>query len=576
MSDQPVAVEAEHSEPAPADPPGWMLGPGHLTLVAVAGFFFLLLSFMPLQNADLWGHVIYGEWILEHRSLPVEDPVMPLAKGMPVVDTSWLSQAILAGVEQAGGAEWLSHLFALSVSASVLLLGRTLFLSGRSLALSMLGMLAAVALGWGRLTTLRSETFGVLAFVVLLRLITAGRSEGDADGESETGDRDRRRGRAWRLWLGIPLTFVVWANLDGSFVYGLAVLACLVLGRAVDVGWSPRRGTSRLRAVADDPTVRRWLYLTELAIAATLLNPYGIDLVLHQLFALPASPNLLYMPEWRPLVMQGFSALGFSLSCVALLFVFRHSRRRVAAADVLLLAFFAFVAATAVGRMVWYGPIFAWVVVPHLAEIVARVRHREGRKRRPSTARIVDGFRLLAGPSVRYTMLCATLLAIVFILSPIGSQIMGRESRPLSQLFGTAPLELAGYLAGNPPQGQVFNPASWGDWLALQGAGELRTFATTNVHLLPEAVWGSYRRVAGGLAGWSRILRRYRIDTVILHKLEHRTLASAMRFSEDWIVTYEDEQAMVLVRAATPADSPPVATAPEPAAGSNDLEEGRE
>ncbi len=587
MSDRPEAIEAEEVELSAAEtpvaepaeegpPPGWMLDLGHLTLVAAAGFCYLLLSYLPLQSADLWGHVIYGEWILEHRSLPVEDPVMPLAEGVPVVDTSWLSQAILATVERAGGAEWLSRLFALVITASILFLGRTLFLSVRVLALSMLCTLAAVGLGWGRLTTFRPESFGVLAFAVLLWLITGSGSQNDAGGESEPEDRVRQRGAVRRLWLGIPLIFAVWANLDGSFVFGLAVLVCLVLGRVVDVG---RRSLSP-RAVADDSLVRRWLYLTELAFAATLLNPYGIDLLLHQLS--PASPNLLYMPEGRPLIMQNWLALGFSLSVVALLFVLRHSRRRMPAADVLLLGFFAFFAATAVGRMIWFGAIFAWVVVPYLAEIVARAKCSEERWPESPSARVAEVFRLLAGPSVRYTMLCGTVISIVFILSPIGSQVLGRDQRSLGQLFGTAPLELTGYLAANPPQGQVFNPASWGDWLVLQGPGGLRPFATTNVHLLPARVWDSYRRIASATSGWSRVLDGYRIDTVILNKLDQLSLVRVMRFSEGWGLAYEDDLAMVFDRISTPpADDPPPAESPIdplpgdiPAAG-GDLEEGR-
>ncbi len=558
VRDEPAAAGAEDHQLPPAGTPRGVLDLGHLTLVAAAGFFYLLLSYLPLQNAALWGHVLYGEWILEHRLLPAEDPIMPLAEGMPLLDTSWLSQAILAAVERQGGAEWLSRLFALSVSAAVLLLGRVFFLSAGSLALSILGTAAAVALGWGRLTAFGPESFGVLAFAVLLWLIAGSGSESDAGGETETGDRDRRRGPAWRLWIGIPLTFAVWANLDGSFIYGLAVLACWILGRAIDAGWSSRRGAREasprgLRAMADDPSLRRRLYVTELAVAATLLNPYGIDLLLHQL-ALPASSNLLYMPDWQPMVMRGWSALGFSLSVVALLLVFRHSRRRVPAAHVLLLAVFAFIAATAIGRLIWYGPIFVWVVVPHLAAIMAQARQPgpggEPTKRlRPGVARFADGFRLLAGPSVRYTMLCATLLAIVFILSPIGSQALGREPRPLGRLFGAAPLELAGHLAADPPGGQTFNPVSWGDWLALQGPDGFRPFATTNVQLLPARVWESYLGIAGASSGWSRILDRYSVDTVILSKLDQQGLAGAMRFSENWSLTYEDEQAMVFVRA---------------------------
>ncbi len=537
-----AAAGEDSQERAPADEaPGWMLRPGHLVAVGAAGIFFLLLSYLPLQSADLWSHVFYGEWILEHRSLPAEDPIMPLAEGMPVIDGSWLAQAILATVERAGGAEWMSNLFALTVLASSLLLGRVFFLASGSLALSMLGVLASVLLGWGRLTTFRPESFGVLAFAILLWLIASSRSEPAAAG--------RGAGSLRRLWLGIPLLFVVWANLDGSFVYGLALPLCLFLGRAIDVAYD--RG---LRAATDDPQARRWLVLTELAVAATLINPYGIDLLLHQL-AMPASPNLLYMPEWQPLVMMGPQALGFALSFALLLAVFRHSRRRVPAADVLLLAVFAFAAATGVGRMIWFGPVLVWIVVPHVAELTARRR----RPVSPWAARAAGGLRRLAEPSVRYTMLCATVVAMVFLLSPIGSQALGREARSVRQLFGASPLDLAGYLAANPPAGLVFNPANWGGWLALQGPDGLRLFATTDVEWLPPRVWESYRQIANTASGWSRYLAGYRVETVIVSKLDQQSLARALRNSEDWVSAYEDDHSMVFVPAADRSAGAPAA-----------------
>ncbi len=542
----------------------------HLVLVALAGAFYLLLSYLPLRGADLWGHVIYGEWILEHRSLPAEDPVMPLAAGIPVVDTAWLSQVALAGVEHAGGAEWLSRLFAVTILASVLLLGRSFFILAGSLPLAVLGTLAAVAIGWGRLTTFRPESFGLLAFAVLLWLITravagelADPENEAAEAEAEAGRRPGRSAGAWRLWLGIPLLFVAWANLDGSFIYGLAVLGCCFLGRAIDAGW--RRRSSR--AAVDDPGARRWLYLTEIAFAATLVNPYGIDL-LHHVLRSPVSPNLGHLPEWRPMVLSGLPGLAFALSWVVLLFVFRYSPRRMPVLHVLLLAVFATAAATAVGRMIWYGAVLAWVSMPHLAAVLALAR--AGSRQQPAwLARLGGAWRQLAGPSWRYAMLCATLATIVFILSPIGSQALGKVPRPLTQLFGEAPLELAGHLVANPPAGQVFNPAPWGDWLALQGPRGLRPFATTQIEWLPGRVWRGYQRIAGATSGWARILDGYAIDTVILSKGQQQALARAARFSEDWLLTYEDTQAMVFVRASTievagPAGSAPAA--PEPTA----------
>jgi hypothetical protein len=178
------------------------------------------------------------------------------------------------------------------------------------------------------------------------------------------------------------------------------------------------------------------------------------------------------------------------------------------------------------------------------------------RRRSPGSLRVAGALRRLAEPSVRYTMLCATVLAIVFLLSPIGSQALGREERPVRQLFGASPLDLASYLAANPPAGLVFNPATWGGWLMLQGPRGLRPFATTDVEWLPPRVWESYLHIGGAASGWTRFLAGYRIETVIASKLDQQSLVRALRSSDDWSLTYEDDLAVVFVRAPSSAAAP--------------------
>ena len=152
---RPPAVSTADLEAAPRRS---ALGPGGVAQLAGWRLFFLVLSYVPLRGTDLWVHVNWGRWILEHRSLPMEDPFMPLAEGMAAVDAQWLSQVILAAVEGAGGGEWLSILFALTVLATYLLLARVCYLiSGRASAAT-LGVLGALAVGWSRLTT--PELFG--------------------------------------------------------------------------------------------------------------------------------------------------------------------------------------------------------------------------------------------------------------------------------------------------------------------------------------------------------------------------------------------------------------------------------
>ena len=99
----------------------------HLPVIAVWGLLFLLFNYLPLRPNDLWVHVEWGQWMLDHWRIPSQDPFQPLAAGMPVVDRSaWLAQVIFGAVDRYGGPQWLSNMFALVSLVSWLIVWRTL------------------------------------------------------------------------------------------------------------------------------------------------------------------------------------------------------------------------------------------------------------------------------------------------------------------------------------------------------------------------------------------------------------------------------------------------------------------
>src|SRR5688500_18820130 len=124
---QPTTVEPQEPVLTPKLDPRWALGPVHVVLAAVWGAVFLLLNYLALGVTDLWGHVIYGQWILEHRAVPAQDPFFRWAEGMRVVDTAWLAQVIFAAVHQYAGDEGLSNLFGVVSFAAFLFLGRAFY-----------------------------------------------------------------------------------------------------------------------------------------------------------------------------------------------------------------------------------------------------------------------------------------------------------------------------------------------------------------------------------------------------------------------------------------------------------------
>ena len=63
-------------------------------MALVLGLVYTFCCSRPIWHTDVWGHLSYGRYIWETKSLPTTEPLLPLAKGMPFIDSPWLSQLI--------------------------------------------------------------------------------------------------------------------------------------------------------------------------------------------------------------------------------------------------------------------------------------------------------------------------------------------------------------------------------------------------------------------------------------------------------------------------------------------------
>ena len=540
---QPAATNAAIDPPASVR--WWYLSLPQAVLVAVWGTLFYWLNRLPLQETDFWGHAAYGRWILAQRTLPDADPFAPLLAAHPLFDGAWLSQVIFAQAGYWGGDEALSLLFAAVVVVSCLILARVFYLSSRSLFIAHLGVAVVCLLGWSRIATARPELFGMLCFSVLLWLLAV---QQDDEPAAAPGDGARWRIR-WELWIGIPVLMMLWANLHESFVCGLFVLACWFGGRLID---TVCRGRS-LRAVLSDRVLRRRLWLLELGLAAACLNPYGPRLLLYVLWlADPAQRQQL--TDWEPIAIWGAGGRELLVSLLAALFVFRRSRRRIPAADGLLLVVFSLALAGGMRMAWWYAVVFAAVVTPHVADLCQQwtAALADWMRARGLSVPYPDGlsrFGLPTGRTWSYSAVALLLAWMLFALSPAGSTLVNGSPRPPEQLYsGTTPWRLTQYLNEDPPQGPVFNPDEWGDWLTWNGPPELWVFMTSNMHLASSDVWIDYRIVRENRTGWSNVLNRYGVRTMVIDNRRQRTMRGYLAESTDWRIVYEDEIGTVFRR----------------------------
>ena len=339
----------------------WAMRPAQVVCCAWFALFFLYVSYIPLFHTDIWGHVLFGQLILDQHALPAHDPFLPLAEGMPLVDGAWLSQVIFAAAVRWYGPEGLSMVFAVTVLATHIVLGRTFYLQTKSIALSLLGLALVVVISWSRHAIIRPEIFGALCFAILLWMIVR------QDPDSRVNPDSVKRPGPLATWLGVPLLFVLWTNLHGSFPVGVIVLACYALGSGIEVAWRSRS----FWAVVADSRVRRWVIWTELAAAATLVNPYGTELIAFT-FRFAHNANLKDVLEWFPLKLVDFEGWLVSFSVILVMIVLRHSRRAVRPVEVLLWGAMMWLLAGAARMINWYAFALMIILMPHMADVLRR------------------------------------------------------------------------------------------------------------------------------------------------------------------------------------------------------------
>ncbi|GIX03937.1 MAG: hypothetical protein KatS3mg113_0943 [Planctomycetaceae bacterium] len=502
------------------------------------GFFMMYLSYTPLFYSDLWGHVAYGEWILTQRRLPQEDPFVPLAGGVPVINTAWLSQVLLASVVRVGGDEALSHLFTLTTLAVYSTLFLVYYRQTRQAGIAFMAVVGVFIVVWSRHAVIRPEGFANLTFAALLALLTTidPRVTRDQSTFADLCPLPRY------LWFALPVTvllFALWANLHGSYIVGLAVLGCYALGRMGELLW---QGASPVRIVTDPPLLS-WLGLCEAAVVGSLIHPLGMDLLVSTL-VFPTHPNLREVLEWYPLSMVSLEAFPMAFSWIVTVVLFRHSRRRIAASDVLLLLLFNLAVCLRVRMIAWYGPVWMLVMAPHLADVVDRVRHWSG------WAVWREGTQHLQVRSFHTSLVTAFVVWVCFAFSPISKTLLGGKPRPERHLYHRdTPRLITEYLREHPPQGMVAAPQWWGDWLVLKGPKNIQVMVTTNtVHLVPRSVWKDYLAISAGVSGIERRLHHYRINTLVVDRHKQPDLFRVIQQMTDWEVVYEDSTGLIAER----------------------------
>lgn len=355
-------------------------------------------------------------------------------------------------------------------------------------------------------------------------------------------------GKPGRLYALVPL-FLVWANLDESFAFGLLILAATAVGERVA---SPSRS-------------RPILVVLGLCFAATFVNPshvfgvlggFGTILRTVGLDVGPPSvrPTFLFSSDLAPAGLEGigrtlrlyyFALVGLGLAS------FVVNRK-----GFVLGRFLAFSAAS-----ILWGLAFNVFTAP-FALVLAATLALNGQEWYQRTFG-VEG-RLGAGWTVWSTG--GRLVTIAVVFAAIARGVTGWGGQVGDSQFGFGfnpddfPFEAAEAIRDAPIGGAILNTSlTQGDAIAWKARGKRKAFVDSRNHLYPAPVFDELRQLRNDLknddvAKWQPALDRFGISAVMIQLIGNPQDVAPNTYlkllsSPNWVPFYDDGAVVLFGRA---------------------------
>jgi hypothetical protein len=440
---------------------------------------------------DLWGHVFFGRAILAARTTPRVDAFAYTTSGQPWVDHEWLSQVVMGALYGSiGSAGLVVAKFLAAAGTGALVLARLRRRTASPTIWGVAGLLAiaAMARGFG----IRPQVLTYLLIALLLLLLD-----------------DYQRGRRGGLWF-LPAVFLLWSNLHGGFVLGLAILGLFACADLLRQSRSPRP----------------WIVLSA-CVAATTLNPYGPHLLGYVWNELSRSHPI---SEWQRATlgvehMAFFSMLTLFLASLPLARNWRRDGWE---------AVLAFGIGVLALRHQRHTPVFALCAAAPLASQLESARQWVAQ--RAAFAFSPPARRLLGGAVIALAVTQLWLTAVRY--HSHGAKIFFDPTE--------YPVAAVSALRQSGVQGDIAVPLDWGEYVLWFLAPQVKVsldgrFAT----VFPPVVVEDNFNFFAGRPGWRRLLEQYPTQAALIPAGG----PCPVRWLPDWRLVYRDSVAELYVKA---------------------------
>jgi hypothetical protein len=467
-----------------------------------------------LADGDTGWHIRTGEYILATHSVPTHDLFSFSKAGQPWFAWEWLSDVTFALLHRFWGLKGVVVFTGLVLSLASALLFRYAVWCGANV----IAALVATLLATGASTVhylARPHIFTILGLTVALWVLEC----------------DRRKPTRAVWWL-VP-GMVIWTNLHGGFVAGLACLALATAGAAWKAVLDPS-------AVGRWDGVRRYGLLTIACTLATLANPYGWRLHQHMAGYLSSGWIREVVDEFQSPRFRSESMLQFEILLFAGVLLVPILFQRMRLAELLLILFWAHSALVSARHV----PLYVIVAAPICAAEASRwwAEWSAGFSHRSIGGTLRDCLHDFSSRPQRSSLWAPAVLLSLSLVPWNGPRDFPDNKFPV-----TAVLRNADVIApSSGAQPRILTSDQWGDYLIYHLYPKGRVFVDGRSDFYGPAVGHQYLDLLNAAPDWQSTVDTYGFDVALL-PLEW-PLGQLLMRHPGWQVRYLDRQAILLER----------------------------
>jgi hypothetical protein len=496
------------------------------------------LSNRPLADADIGWHIRTGEQILATHALPRTDPFSSTMQGQPWFAWEWLYDILLGVLHQTCGLNGVVWLCALLVAAIFALLFSQLLRRGTGLFLAVVLMLLAEGASMIHLYArphIVSWLFCLLWFVALERW--KGWEHGSPPG--------------WIRWF-FPASMLLWVNLHGGWLFGLALLGIYTFAAFVE-NWRTPDAFAAIRAAH---RARAMAVAFVVSAAATLVNPYGWRLHAHIYRYLGDRYLMNRIDEFRSPDFHGWAERCFAVILMLVLVAFAKNRKDLRLSHLLVVLLAVYAGFYSSRNLPVSSMLLVLIAGPMLWGNFAALADKPGAWQwlREGASRISDFSERMGAQEIerRGHLWPVASVALAFALCLQGGWLGSRQV--IQAQFDPRKMPVAAVtflqseLRGNQPSMEpVFSTDAWGGYLIYRMYPERKVVIDDRHDLYGSGRIRQYLILTGAEPGWQTVLDEWKIRTGLLPV--DSTLANLLReVPRDWRVAYEDKVAVVFER----------------------------